>query len=109
MHPLCSAVPEPYVSVGVTRAALFRVPFVLHVGVTRVPPRCRTSQCRMIFISLSISQWNNLAADCAGLAGYKSRTNEVLGQSCSLPFCLLLFPVSLLSFMVDGLGLGSFD
>ena len=23
MHPLCSAVPEPYVSVGVTRAALF--------------------------------------------------------------------------------------
>ena len=51
---------------------------------------------------LSVSLWNNLGVpvfDGAGLAGFNSRDNAfLLAYSCSLPFCLLLFSLSLLSF-----------
>ena len=68
MHPLNDAVPGPYVPVRVTRGAL-------------VAPRCRTSQFRRTFVSLSVSLWNDLADpvfDCVGLGGFKSRANVFL-------------------------------
>ena len=44
MHPLCGALPVPYVPVRVTNGTL-----IAH-WYTDAPPRCRTSQCRMTFI-----------------------------------------------------------
>ena len=75
MHPLYGALPEPYVTVRVTRGS------VISHRYTYAPPRCRTSQYRMTFISLSVSLWNNLVDsvfDGVGLAGFKSRANVVL-------------------------------
>ena len=70
MHPLCGAVPVPYVPVRVTRSAL-----VAH-RYTYAPPRCRTSQNRRTFIPLSSSLWNDLTnslLDGMVLAGLKSQ------------------------------------
>ena len=75
MHPLCGALPVPYVPVRVTRGALIAHRF------TYAPPRCRTSQCRRTFIPLSVSLWNDLSDpvfDGVGLAGFKSRANAFL-------------------------------
>ena len=72
MHPLNSALPGPYVPVQVTRCAL-----VAH-RCTYGPPRCRTSQYRRTFVSVSVSLWNDLADhvfDGVGLEGFKSRAN----------------------------------
>ena len=72
-HPLCGALPVPYVPVRVTRGAL-----IAHLY-TFAPPRCRTSQYRMTFIPLSF--WNDLVDpvfDGVGLAGFKSRSNAFL-------------------------------
>ena len=93
MHPLCGALPVPYVLVRVPRGALIahRYPYA--------PPRCRTSQHRMTFIPLSVSLCNDLVDpvfDGVGLAGFKSRSNAFFWPSCSLLFCLLLFSLSLL-------------
>ena len=49
MHPLCGALPVPYVPVRVTRGILIAHRY------TNAPPRCRTSQYRRTFILLSIS------------------------------------------------------
>ena len=54
MHPLCGTLPEPYVPVRVTRGAV-----IAHRH-TYAPPRCRTSQYRRTFITLSVSLWNDL-------------------------------------------------
>ena len=75
MHPLCGALPVPYMSVRVTRGALIAQRY------TYAPPRCRTSQYRMTFISISVSLWNDLVDlvfDGEGLAGFKSRSNAFL-------------------------------
>ena len=75
MHPLCGALPVPYVPVRVTRGAL-----VAH-RYTYAPPRCKTSQYRMTFIPLSVSLWNDLVNpvfDGVGLAGFKSSSNAFL-------------------------------
>ena len=75
MHRLHAALIVPYVRVWVTSGAL-----VAHLY-TYAPPPCRTSQYRMIFISLSMSLWNDVADplfDGVGLAGFKSRANAVL-------------------------------
>ena len=75
MHPLNDAVPGPYVPVRVTRGAL-----VAH-RYTYAPPRCRTSQYRRTFVSLSVSLWNDLADPVfngVGLADFKSRANAFL-------------------------------
>ena len=75
VHPLNCALPEPYVPVRVTRGAL-----VAH-RYTYAPPSCRTSQYSRIFITLSVSLWNDLANpvfDCVGLAGFKSRAISFL-------------------------------
>ena len=74
-HPLCGALPVPYVPVRVTRGAL-----IAH-WYTYAPPRCITSQYRRTFIPLSVSLWNDLVDpvfDCVGLAGFKSRSNALL-------------------------------
>ena len=55
MHPLCGALPVPYVPVQVTRGAVIAHQF------TYVPPRCRTSQYHRTFIPLSVSLWDNLS------------------------------------------------
>ena len=49
MHPLCGALPVPYVPVRVTRGALIAHRY------TYSPPLCRTSQDRTTFIPLSVS------------------------------------------------------
>ena len=70
MHPVCGAIPVPYVPVRVTRGALIAQRY------TYAPPRCRTSQYRRTFILLSVSLWNDLVDpvfDGMGLAGLKSR------------------------------------
>ena len=74
-HPLCGALPVPYVPVRVTHDSLIahRYTFVL--------PRCRTSQYCRTFIPLSVSLWNDLVDpvfDGVGLAGFKSRSNAFL-------------------------------
>ena len=74
-HPLCGALPVPYVPARVTRGALISHRY------TFVPPRCRTSQYLMTFISLSVSLWNDLVDpvfDGVGLVGFKSRSTVFL-------------------------------
>ena len=74
-HPLCGALPVPYLPVRVTRGAL-----IAH-RCTFAPPRCRTSQYRRTFIPLSVSLWNDLVDPVfngVGLAGFKSRSNAFL-------------------------------
>ena len=71
-HPLCGALPVPYVSVRVTCGALIAHRY------TFAPPHCRTSQYPRTFILLSVSLWNDLVDlvfDGVGLAGFKSRSN----------------------------------
>ena len=95
MHPLNDALPGPCVPVLVTCGAL-----VAH-RYTYAPPRCRTSQYRRTFIALSVSLWNDLDGpvfDGVGLACFKSRPMPFYWPSCSLPFCLLLFSLSILLF-----------
>ena len=75
MHPLCGALPVPYVPVRVTRGALIAHRY------TYALPRCRTSQYRRTFILLSLSLWNYLVDpvfDGVKLAGFKSRSNAFL-------------------------------
>ena len=95
MHPLYGALPVPYVPVRVTRGAL-----VAHLY-TYVPPNCRTSQCCMTFILLSVSLWNELADpvfDGVGLAGSKRRANAFfLAKSSRSLSVFYSFPLSLLS------------
>ena len=74
-HPLCGAIPVPYVPVRVTPGALIAHRYRF------APPRCRTSQYRRTFIPLLVSLWNDLVDqvfDGVGLAGFKSRSNDFL-------------------------------
>ena len=67
MHPLCGALPVPYLPVWVTRGALIAHRY------TYAPPRCRTPQYRSTFFPLSASLWNDLVDpvfDGVGLAGF---------------------------------------
>ena len=75
MHPVYGAFPVPYVPVRVTRGAMIAHRY------TYAPPRCRTSQYRWTFITLSVSLWNDLSDpvfDGVGLAGFKCRANAFL-------------------------------
>ena len=75
MHPLCGALPVPYVRGRVTRGTLIAHRY------TYAPLRCRTLQYRRIFIPLSVSLWNYLVDpvfDGVGLAGFNSRSNAFL-------------------------------
>ena len=96
MHHLYGALPVPYVLVRVTRGA------VIAHRCTHAPPRCRTSQYRLTFISLSVSLWNDLiVTPCSMVWDWRvSRAEQMpfYWPSCSLPFCLLLFSIFILSF-----------
>ena len=95
MHPLYGALPVPYLPVRVTGGA------VISHRYTYAPPRCRTSQYGRTFIPFSVSLWNDLGDlvfDGVILAGFKSRANAFHWPSFSLPLCLRLFSLSLLSF-----------
>ena len=92
-HPLCGALPVPYVPVRVTHGA-----FITH-RYTFAPPRCRTSQYRRTFIPLSVSLWNDLVDP------YLMVWDQLVSRagpmpfcwpSCSLLFCLQLFSLYLL-------------
>ena len=105
MHPLNSALPGPYVPVRVIRGAL-----VAH-RYTSAPPRCRTSQCGMTFLPLSVYLWNHLADpvfDGVGLAGFKSRAKAFLLANLLYPYYsdLLFLPFSSSCLSVGIVGLG---
>ena len=75
MHPLYGALNVPYTPVRVTRGD------VIAHRYTYAPPRCRTSQYRMIFIPMSTSLWNDLSDaifDGVGPEGFKSKANALL-------------------------------
>ena len=92
MHPLCGALPVPYVPVRVTCGALITHRY------TDGPPCCRTSQYRRTFIPLSVSLWNDLVDptfDGVGLVGFKSRFNAFLLEKLVSPFLSsTIFPFS---------------
>ena len=74
-HPICGALPVPYVPVRVTRSALIAHRY------TSAPPRCRTSQYQRTFIPLSVSlsyDLVHLVFDGVGFSGFKSRSNALL-------------------------------
>ena len=104
-HPLCGALPVPYVPVRVTRGALIAHRY------TYAPPRCRTSQYRRTFIPLSVSLWNELVGPSSMVWDWRvSRAGPTpfCWPGCSLLFCLQLFSLSLLflyRLVVWGLGL----
>ena len=81
--------------VRVTRGAL-----VAH-RYTFAPPRCRTSQYRRTFIPLSVSLWNDLVTPYSMVRDWRVPRIGIMTfywPCCSLPYCLLLFFVSLPSF-----------
>ena len=107
MHLLYGALIVPYMPVRVACCALVAHRYIYETS------RCRTSQHRRTFISLSVSLWNNLADpefEGVRLARFKSRANAFCRPklSCSFPFHLLLFSVSLLSSMGWYCGAGVF-
>ena len=92
-HPLCGAVPVPYVPVRVTRGALIAHRY------TFAPPRCRTSQYHRTFISLSVSLWIDRLTPYLIVWDWRvSRAGPMpfCWPSCSLLFCLQLFSLSLI-------------
>ena len=75
MYPLSGALPLSYVPARVNRGAL-----VAHRH-SFAPPRCRTSQYRRTFVSLSVYFWNDLSDpvfDGVGFSGFKSKANAFL-------------------------------
>ena len=88
MHTLNGALPGTIKPVRVTLGAL-----VAH-RYTYAPPRCRTSQFRRTFVSLSLSLRNDLADpifDGVVLAGFKTRANAFLLNLFYPYYSLLLF------------------
>ena len=86
MYPLCGALPVPYVPVRITRGS------VIAHRYTYAPPRCRTSQHRRTFITLSVSLWNELGDPAfvgVGMASFKNKAKDFLLAERLAPF---LFP-----------------
>ena len=93
MHPLCGALPVPYVPVRVTRGAL-----IVH-RYSYAPPRCRTSQYHMTFFpsqSLSGTIWLTPYLMVWDWRVSREDPMPFCWPSCSLLFCLQLFSLSLL-------------
>ena len=82
MHPLCGALPVPYVPVRVTRGTLIAQRY------TYAPPRCRTSQYRRTFISLSVSLWNDLVNPerWCGIGGFQEQVQCLFVGLVALSF-----------------------
>ena len=93
LHPLCGALPVPYVPVPVTRGA-----FIAH-WYTYAPPRCRTSQYRRTFIPsqyLSGTLWLTPYSMVWDWRVSRPGPMPFCWPSCSLLFCLQLVSLSLL-------------
>ena len=89
MHPLCGALPVPYVPVQITRGTLITHRYIYE------PPCCRTSQYCRTFVSLSVSLQNDLVDpifDFVRLVGFKSRSNAFLLAQLLSPFLSNYFP-----------------
>ena len=74
-HPLHAQLPQLYVPIRLTRAAVAAHDYAFEV------PRCRTVQYSRSFIPWSVSLWNGLgcsAFDGVGLSGFKSSVNSLL-------------------------------
>ena len=91
LHPLCGALPVPYVPVHVTRGAVLAHRF------TYAPPRSIAGLllpcqylCRTIFVTRCLMVWDWRVSRAGPMPFY--------WPSCSLTFCLLLFSLSLFSF-----------
>ena len=67
------SLPVPYVPVNIQHSVV-RGALDVH-RYTYAPPRCKISQYRMIFISLSVFLWDVLLFDGVGLEGLKSNVN----------------------------------
>ena len=97
IYPLYGAQPGPHELVRVTRGAL------LPHRYTHLIPRCRTSQYRRTFISISVYLWIDLTDHVfngAGLAGFKSRAIAfplAWSLSCSIHTIVSYLSLSLLS------------
>ena len=106
-HPLCGALPVPYVPIRVTRSA-----FIAH-RYTFAPLRCRTSQYLRTFIPLSVSLW------MIWLTPYLMVWDWRVSRAGPMPFCWLscsllflsstIFPFSSFPLWVGSVGLGSSD
>ena len=97
---------------GVSQCTLFMVLYlssmcrcmlhvVLWLHIDAAPPRCRISQYCRTFIPMSVSLWNNLGGPYSMLWDMRvSRAGPMFfyWPSYLLPFCLILFFLSLLSF-----------
>ena len=80
MHPRRTELPQQFVPVCVTRAAIAAYTHAFEV------PRCRTVQFNRSFIPWSVSLWNDLddsVFDSSGLSVFKSRANSLLLASLS--------------------------
>ena len=98
MHPIYGALPVPYVPVRVTRGALIPHRY------TYAPPSCRTTQYRRTFIPCQYLRGAILVTPYSLVWAWQvSRAGPMpfYWPCYSLPFCLLLFSLSLLS--CDGL------
>jgi hypothetical protein len=74
-HPLHLSLPDDYVAVRATRAAL-----AAHQHTYSIP-RCGTVQYSRSFVPSAVSLWNSLDGsvfDGVGLSGFKSRVNSFL-------------------------------
>ena len=97
IHPLCGALPVPFVPVWVTHGT-----FVAHRQYYS-HLRCRTSQCHRTFLPDLVSLWNNhvdSVFDGVGLEGFKSRVIASL-----LTWAALFLFFSFLFFSPIGLAL----
>ena len=75
MHPLCDALPVPFVKVRVARVA------VVDRTYSYAPTRCKTTEYHRTFISQSVCLSNDIfisVFDGEGLTGFKSRENATL-------------------------------
>ena len=91
MHPLFGAIPVPYAPVRVTHGALITQQY------TYTPPRCRTSLHRRNFYSPPQYLCGAILLTLYSMVWDKQGPCFFI-LSCSLPFCLLLISLSLLSF-----------
>ena len=95
MLSLYGDLPVPYVPMRVTCGTMIAHRY------TYAPPRCRTSQYSMTLISLSVSLWNDLSDPYSMVWDWwvsRARPMPFYWNSCSLHLCLILFPLSFLSF-----------
>ena len=93
-HPFCDALPVPYVQVRVTDGAFIADRY------SYAPTRSRTSQYRRTFIHLSVSLsgtiWFTPYSMVWAWRVSRAGITPFCWPSCSLLFCLQLFPISLL-------------